>query len=62
MTSADLPDVVNGEKNTLYITIENKEPERNVTLKNIAASLHNAQTDKLVKNVRVMFFVVQGMR
>ncbi|KAI0787873.1 hypothetical protein C8Q74DRAFT_1254505 [Fomes fomentarius] len=43
--------VVNGERNTLVVSIESKESERNVTLKNIAGSLHNAQTNRLVKNL-----------
>lgn len=45
-------DVVNGERNAILVSIESKETDRNVTLKNIAGSLHNAQTNKLVKNVR----------
>ncbi|TBU49796.1 hypothetical protein BD309DRAFT_1076165 [Dichomitus squalens] len=43
--------VVNGERNALFVAIESKEADRNVTLKNIAGSLHNAQTDRLVKNL-----------
>ncbi|KAI1797312.1 hypothetical protein LXA43DRAFT_1089189 [Ganoderma leucocontextum] len=42
--------VVNGERNVISVSIESKEGERNVTLKHIAGSLHNAQTNKLVKN------------
>lgn len=48
-------DVVNGERNTLVVSIESKESERNVTLKNIAGSLHHAQTNRLVKNVRTVY-------
>ena len=55
MTSALLhahtTDVVNGERNAILVSIESKDAERNVTLKNIAGSLHNVQTNKLIKNV-----------
>lgn len=44
-------DVVNGERNAILVSIESKDTERNVTLKNIAGSLHNVQTNKLIKNV-----------
>ena len=49
-------DVVNGEQNVILVAIESKETDRNVTLKSIGGSLHNAQTEKLVKNVRVPSF------
>nr|VWO95887.1 (P)ppGpp synthetase (GTP diphosphokinase) (GTP pyrophosphokinase, (P)ppGpp synthetase I / Guanosine-3',5'-bis(Diphosphate) 3'-pyrophosphohydrolase) (EC (EC (PpGpp synthetase I) [Ganoderma boninense] len=42
--------VVNGERNAILVSIESKEAERNVTLKNIAGSLHHVQTNKLLKN------------
>jgi hypothetical protein len=42
--------VVNGERNSLTVTIENKS-ERDVTLINIAGSLHLPDKDVLVKNV-----------
>ncbi|PIL35769.1 hypothetical protein GSI_02499 [Ganoderma sinense ZZ0214-1] len=42
--------VVNGERNAILVSIESKEVERNVTLKNIAGSLHHVQTNKLLKN------------
>ena len=45
-------DIVNGERNTILVAVESQETERNVTLKSIAGSLHNAQTNKLIKNVR----------
>ena len=48
-------DIVNGERNTIYLSIENKEGERNVTLKNIAGSLHYVQNNKVVKNVRRLY-------
>jgi hypothetical protein len=43
-------DVVNGEKNALTITVENKSG-RNVTLLNVAGALLNADTNVLLKNV-----------
>lgn len=43
--------VVNGERNSLTVTIENKS-DRDVTLVNIAGSLHLPDKDVLVKNVR----------
>ena len=49
--------MVNGERNTMFVSIENKENERNITLKNIAGSIHNAQTNRLLKNVRVLSYV-----
>ena len=44
-------DVVNGEKNDIFLTIENKS-DRNVTLESIAGSITHPDTGKLVKNVR----------
>ncbi|KAI0749506.1 hypothetical protein C8Q80DRAFT_1218660 [Daedaleopsis nitida] len=43
--------IVNGERNTLFVSIESKETERNVTLLNIAGSIHNVQTNRLIKNL-----------
>ena len=45
-----LPVVVNGERNSMTVTIENKS-DRNVTLGKIAGSLRHPETDHLVKNV-----------
>lgn len=42
--------VVNGERNALTVTIENKS-DRDVNLVNIAGSLHLPDKDVLVKNV-----------
>ena len=44
-------DVVNGEKNTLTVTVENKS-DRKVTLLNIAGALLHPDTNALLKNVR----------
>lgn len=44
-------DVVNGQRNDIFVTVENKS-DRNVTLQNIAGSLHHPDTNRLVKNVR----------
>ncbi|KAI9000525.1 hypothetical protein BD414DRAFT_429966 [Trametes punicea] len=41
--------VVNGERNRMFLAIENKS-DRNVTLKNIAGSFHHPETNKLIKN------------
>ncbi|KAF8348886.1 hypothetical protein F5887DRAFT_948159 [Amanita rubescens] len=45
--------VVNGERNSLTVTIENKS-EKDVTLVNIAGSLHHKDTDALVKNLTAL--------
>lgn len=45
-------DVVNGEKNTLTVTVENKS-SKNVTLLNIAGALVHPDTNALLKNVRI---------
>ncbi|EKM78673.1 hypothetical protein AGABI1DRAFT_114284 [Agaricus bisporus var. burnettii JB137-S8] len=42
--------IVNGEKNTLTLSVENKS-DRNVTLVAIAGSLHHPDTDVLIKNL-----------
>lgn len=49
--SAFVQDVVNGEKNTLTLTVENKS-DRNVTLLNIAAALLHPDTNAVLRNVR----------
>ena len=46
-----MPDVVNGQKNDIFVSVENKS-DRNVTLQNIAGSFHHPETNKLIKNVR----------
>lgn len=43
-------EVVNGEKNSLTLFVENKS-DRNVTLLGVAGSLHRPDTDALIKNV-----------
>jgi hypothetical protein len=50
-SSAFCQDVVNGEKNTLTLTLENKS-NRNVTLLNVAGALLHPDTNALLKNVR----------
>ncbi|KAI0329075.1 hypothetical protein GY45DRAFT_1325471 [Cubamyces sp. BRFM 1775] len=45
--------VVNGERNKIFLAIENKS-DRNVTLKNIAGSFHHPETNKLVKNTTAL--------
>ena len=45
-------DVVNGQKNTLKLTVENKL-DRNVTLTKIAGALLHPETNALIKNVRL---------
>ena len=44
-------DVVNGQKNDIFVSVENKS-DRNVTLLTIAGSFHHPDTNKLIKNVR----------
>jgi hypothetical protein len=44
-------DVVNGQKNTVTVTVE-KVSDRNVTVTNIAAALLHPDTNTLIKNVR----------
>jgi hypothetical protein len=43
-------EIVNGEKNSLTVTVENKS-DRNVTLLGVSGSLHHPDTDELIKNV-----------
>lgn len=50
-------EIVNGEKNSLTLTVENKS-DRNVTLLNVAGSLHHPDTDALIKNVRFAFLLI----
>lgn len=42
---------MNGEKNTLTLTLENKS-DRNVTLLNVAGALLHPDTNAILKNVR----------
>ena len=49
--SAFCQDVVNGEKNTLTVTVENKS-DRKVTLLNVAGALLHPDSDAVLKNVR----------
>ena len=44
-------EVVNGQKNTMVVTIENKSGQ-NVTLSNISGGLSHPITGKVYKNVR----------
>lgn len=43
--------VVNGEKNTITLAVENKSG-RNVTLTTVAGSFHDPETNNVIKNVR----------
>lgn len=43
--------VVNGEKNKISLSVENKS-QRNVTLTSVAGSFHNPDTNVVIKNVR----------
>lgn len=47
--------VVNGQRNDIIVTIENKS-DRNVTLQNIAGSFHHPDTNKLVKNTTALTY------
>ena len=47
--------VVNGERNSMTVTVENKS-DLNVTLVGIAGSLRHPDTDTLLKNVRQRSF------
>ncbi|KAF8072023.1 hypothetical protein FPV67DRAFT_914300 [Lyophyllum atratum] len=49
--------VVNGEKNTLLLSVENKSG-RNLTLVSVAGSVHQPETDRLVKNLTTTKFGV----
>ncbi|PFH53114.1 hypothetical protein AMATHDRAFT_45742 [Amanita thiersii Skay4041] len=59
IASAEFPEsnafghVVNGEKNSMTVIVQNKS-DKNVTLDNIAASLLIPETDKLVKNLTAL--------
>jgi len=50
-------DVVNGQKNTVTVTVE-KVSDRNVTVTNIAAALLHPDTNTLIKNVRQVHRIV----
>ncbi|KIJ52537.1 hypothetical protein M422DRAFT_58680 [Sphaerobolus stellatus SS14] len=45
--------VINGEKNSLYLIVENKS-ELNSSLKSLAGSFHHPETGALVKNITTM--------
>ncbi|OJT04841.1 Increased recombination centers protein 22-2 [Trametes pubescens] len=47
--------VVNGERNKIFLSIENKSA-RNVTLKNIAGSFHIPESNRLVKNTSALSY------
>ncbi|KAL0574244.1 Increased recombination centers protein 22 [Marasmius crinis-equi] len=61
VASAQWPDsnpfghVVNGEKNAMTVLLENKTG-KNITLLSIAGSIHNPETDKLVKNLTTLSY------
>jgi len=45
--------VINGEKNKISLTVENKS-DRNVTLISVAGSFHNPDTDIVIKNTSAL--------
>jgi hypothetical protein len=52
-------DIVNGEKNTITLTLENKSG-KNVTLVSVGGAVYNVQNDALIKNVRCWPVTVGG--
>jgi len=50
--------IVNGEKNKITLTIENKS-DRNVTLTTIAGSFHNPDTNDVIKNASALQYGVR---
>jgi len=52
--------VVNGEKNTITLTVENKSG-KNVTLVSVGGAVYNAQTDTIIKNLTTATFKVPLM-
>jgi len=56
--------VVNGEKNSLTLSVENKS-DRNVTLVSVAGSVHDPETNRVVKNLTAMQYstpLIQGVK
>ncbi|KAF8867867.1 hypothetical protein BD779DRAFT_1615720 [Infundibulicybe gibba] len=59
LVSASFPEsnpfghVVNGEKNSLTLSVENKS-DRNVTLDSVSGSVHHPETNALVKNLTTL--------
>ncbi|THG95232.1 hypothetical protein EW026_g6385 [Hermanssonia centrifuga] len=49
--------VVNGEKNNVFLAVENKS-DRNITLQSIAGSIHHPETNALVKNTTALTYKV----
>ncbi|KAJ7896050.1 hypothetical protein B0H14DRAFT_2680191 [Mycena olivaceomarginata] len=49
--------IVNGEKNTITLTVENKSG-KNVTLISVGGAVYNAQTEALIKNLTTSTFKV----
>ncbi|KAI0696801.1 hypothetical protein BC835DRAFT_1340703 [Cytidiella melzeri] len=49
--------VVNGQKNNIFVTIENKS-DRNVTVQSIGGSFHQVDSNKLVKNITAVPYKV----
>jgi len=52
--------VVNGEKNTITLTVENKSG-KNVTLVSVGGAVYNAQTETIIKNLTTATFKVPLM-
>jgi len=53
--------VVNGEKNTITLTVENKSG-KNVTLVSVGGAVYNAQSNTLIKNLTTAMFKVPLMQ
>ncbi|OSX57840.1 hypothetical protein POSPLADRAFT_1076275 [Postia placenta MAD-698-R-SB12] len=49
--------IVNGERNKIFLTIENHS-DQNITIKNIAGSFYNPDTNALVKNTSALAYDV----
>ncbi|KAJ7929074.1 hypothetical protein B0H13DRAFT_1965506 [Mycena leptocephala] len=51
--------IVNGEKNTITLTVENKSG-KNATLISVGGAVYNVQTDALIKNLTTLAFNKPG--
>ncbi|KAJ7762716.1 hypothetical protein DFH07DRAFT_813191 [Mycena maculata] len=49
--------IVNGEKNTIQLSVENKS-EKNITLVSVGGAVYNVQNDALIKNLTTFTFAV----
>lgn len=53
LLKAEDADVVNGERNKIILNVENQS-DRNITITNVGGSFHHPESNRLVKNVRVV--------